>query len=359
MSGNATEAVVVTGAGPRRTVTTVAGLVAAGLVAPEAEAALAPVVGRYAVAVPPEWVAAMVAGDPDDPIGRQSLPDPTELQGRDDERPDPIGDAVHTPLPGLVHRYPDRVLLTPTLLCAVYCRFCFRRERVGPGVASGLNAEALAAALAYIAGRPEIREVILTGGDPLMLAPRRLAGILTTLDGMPQLEVIRLHTRVPVAAPERVDQALLAALACTTKPLFMAVHANHPREFTVAARAALRRLNQAGIPLLGQSVLLRGVNDDAGVLEALMRSFLANRIKPYYLHHLDPAPGTARFRVPLAEGQALVRGLRGRVSGLAQPDFVVDIPGGHGKSPVGPRYLADDGRTITDWRGRDHLMASD
>jgi len=348
----------VTASGNAGTLRGVAALVRAGLVAAERAEALEAVAARYAVAVPPALAALIDPAAAADPIGRQILPDEAELHLAAHERADPIGDAAHTPLPGIVHRYPDRVLLTPSFACAVYCRFCFRRERVGGAEALGaeiLGPAALAAALAYIRERPEIREVILTGGDPLMLAPRRLGEIVAALDAMPHLEVIRIHSRVPVAAPERVSRELLAALTTDTA-LFLAVHANHPREFSPAARTALRRLNAAGVALLGQSVLLAGVNDEAATLEALMRGFLANRVKPYYLHQLDAAPGTARFRVPLERGQALMRGLLGRLSGLGQPSYVLDIPDGYGKSPVGPGYLAADGREIADWRGGRHRL---
>ena len=331
----------------------IAALVRAGLVAADRAEALAKVAARYPLAVPPAFAALIDPGAADDPIARQILPDEAELTLAASERADPIGDAAHAPLPGIVHRYPDRVLLTPSFACAVYCRFCFRRERVGG--AEALGPEALAAALAYIGERPEIREVILTGGDPLMLAPRRLGEIVAALDAMPQLEVIRIHSRVPVVAPERLTSDLLAALTSETA-LFLAVHANHPREFSPAARAALRRLSAAGVALLGQSVLLAGVNDDEATLAALMRAFLANRVKPYYLHQLDAAPGTARFRVPIERGQALMRSLLGRVSGLALPAYVLDIPGGYGKSPVGPGYLSGDGGEITDWRGGRHRL---
>ena len=331
----------------------VAALARAGLVAAERVTALVAVAARYEVALPPALAALIDPADPADPIGRQFLPDEAELVTAADERADPIGDAAHAPLPGLVHRYPDRVLLTPTFGCAVYCRFCFRRERVGGGEA--LGPAALAAALAYIAARPAIREVILTGGDPLTLAPRRLAEIVGALDALPGVRVIRIHTRLPVAAPERLTAELLAALSCETA-LFIAIHANHPREFSPPARAALRRLSATGAALLGQSVLLAGVNDDPATLEALMRGFIENRVKPYYLHQLDAAPGTARFRVPVARGQALMRGLLGRVSGLAIPRYMLDIPNGYGKSPLGPGYLSDDGREILDWRGERHRL---
>ncbi len=233
-----------------------------------------------------------------------------------------------------MHRYPDRALLKPLLVCPVYCRFCFRREHVGPD--GGVLTEAeLDAALAWLRARPAIREVILTGGDPLMLSPRRLGAIVAALSAMPHVDIIRVHTRVPVADPARVTAALAAALA-TDRAMFVVIHANSAREFTDAARAALRRLLAEGIPLLGQSVLLRRVNDSPATLEALLRAMLRARVKPYYLHQLDAAPGTARFAVPIAEGRKLVAGLRGRVTGLAWPTYVLDLPGGGGKVPVGP-----------------------
>jgi lysine 2,3-aminomutase len=332
-----------------------ADLVRAGLVPAEAETALAAVAARYAIAVPPDLAALITPGDPADPIARQVLPDATELISGADEWADPIGDAAHAPVKGIVHRYPDRVLLIPTLVCAVYCRFCFRRERIGPGGDDGLRGAELETALAYIRDRPAIREVVITGGDPLTLAPHRLGGIIRALDAIAGVRVIRLHTRVPVAAPERIDPEMLAALSCD-KAVFVALHANHPREFTPAAVGAVRRLTGAGIAMVGQTVLLKGVNDDPATLEALMRAFVEARIKPYYLHHLDPAPGTARFRTSIAHGQALMRQLRGRVSGLCQPDYVLDITGGFGKSPIGPGYLSAEGDTVTDWRQQQHPL---
>ncbi|MEI6985957.1 MAG: lysine-2,3-aminomutase-like protein [Rhodospirillaceae bacterium] len=335
-----------------RTLRTIADLVGAGLVAPELEVLLSVVTERYAVAVPPVFAGLIDPTDPTDPIARQFIPDLAELRQAADEMADPIGDGVHAPVYGIVHRYPDRVLLTPTFACSVYCRFCFRRERVGLA-GNSLDASELELALSYIRSHPEIWEVILTGGDPLVLAPRRLALILAALDAMPQLGVLRIHTRVPLAAPELVDAALLVALR-VEKSLFVAVHANHPSEFTPAACAALRRLIDAGIPLLGQTVLLAGVNDDTAVLESLFRRFVENRIKPYYLHHLDPAPGTERFRVPIARGQELMRGLHGRVSGLCRPGYVLDIPGGFGKSSIAMPDISADGGTISDWQGGCH-----
>jgi lysine 2,3-aminomutase len=315
---------------PQRTLRTPADLVAAGLL-PEALApAAAEVAARYSIAVTPA-VAALIEA-PGDPIALQYIPDPSELLTAPHEIEDPTADAPFTPVPGIVHRYPDRALLKPLLACPVYCRFCFRREVVGPD--GGLLTEAeLDAALSWLAATPAIREVILTGGDPLMLSPRRLGWLIERLSAIPHIEILRIHTRVPVADPARVTPALVAALE-TAKAFFLCVHANHAREFSADAGAALARLWRAGVPLLGQSVLLRGVNDSAEALEALFRAMLRHRVKPYYLHQLDPAPGTARFRVEEAEGLRLIAGLRGRLSGLGQPLYVRETPGGGGKVPV-------------------------
>jgi lysine 2,3-aminomutase len=330
-------------------------LAGAGLL-PGGGAGLEPVLARYAVSITPDMAELIDRHDPRDPIARQFVPRAEEAEAAPGERPDPIGDDAHAVMPGLVHRYPDRVLLKPLHVCPVYCRFCFRREVVGPDGLGALTDAQLDAALAYVAGRPEIWEVVLTGGDPFVLSPRRLGGIAGRLAEIGHVRVLRVHTRVPVVQPDRVAPGLVAALRRFGRAVFVALHANHPREFTPAARAACARLVDAGIPMVSQSVLLRGVNDDAGTLEALMRTFVENRIKPYYLHHGDLAPGTAHLRTSLGEGQALMRGLRGRLSGLAQPAYVLDIPGGHGKVPVGPGYLreADDGAHVTDPAGREH-----
>jgi lysine 2,3-aminomutase len=328
-------------------------LVEAQLIKPERLAALKSVASRYAVAITPAVVDLIDGADPRDPIALQFVPDERELETHAEESADPIGDAAHSPVPGLVHRYPDRVLLKVVNACAVYCRFCFRREMVGPG-RGALTGKALAAALDYIARAPKIWEVILTGGDPLVLPPRRLKDLMTRLAAIDHVKVIRLHTRIPVVAPERVTPALLRALR-TGKATYIVLHANHPRELTEEARAACARVVDAGIPMLSQSVLLRGVNDDVETLGALMRALVECRIKPYYLHHADLAPGTAHLRTSIVEGQVLMRALRGRYSGLCQPQYVLDIPGGHGKSPIGPTYLSADGSQITDFKGARHV----
>jgi lysine 2,3-aminomutase len=307
-------------------------LLRAGLVAEGSLPALEEVAARYATAITPTMAALITPGDPADPIGLQYLPDPAELTIAPHELEDPTADAPFTPVKGVVHRYPDRALLKPLLACPVYCRFCFRREKVGPD--GGVLTEAeLQEALAWFEGNTAIREVILTGGDPLMLSARRLGEILGRLAGMAHIETLRIHTRVPVADPARVTGALVAAMR-QTKPVFIAVHANHAREFTPDAAGALARLAEAGVPLLGQTVLLRGVNDEASALEALLRAMIRNRIKPYYLHSLDPAPGTARFQVPEDDGLALMAALRGRLPGHALPFFVRETPMGGGKKPV-------------------------
>ncbi|MEX6507762.1 lysine-2,3-aminomutase-like protein [Jiella sp. M17.18] len=337
-----------------RTLRSPADLAAAGLIAPARRPALERVAARYAVAITPEM--AGLIEDADDPMGRQFVPREDELQTLPEERVDPIGDGAHAPLPGIVHRYRDRVLLKPLHVCPVYCRFCFRREVVGPDGDGSLTEAELDAALAYIADHPEIWEVVVTGGDPFLLSPRRLAAIAERLRAIAHVKVLRLHTRVPVVDPEKVGDALVAALKEFGGAVFVALHANHPREFTDAARAAIARLVDAGVPMISQSVLLAGVNDDAETLSALMRAFVENRVKPYYLHQGDLAPGTAHLRTTIPGGQALMRSLRGRVSGLCQPTYVLDIPGGYGKVPIGPTYLdsSGEGCTVTGPDGRRH-----
>lgn len=341
---------------PPATLRRIGDLIAAGIVPATNAAAMEAVAERYAVAITPTMAHLIDPADAADPIARQFLPDPRELRQMAAENADPIGDNSHMPVKGLVHRYPDRVLLKPSHACPVYCRFCFRREMVGPG-GDGMSAAELEAAYGYIAARPAIWEVILTGGDPLILAPRRLAAIIEALAAIPHVAVIRLHTRVPAVEPSRVDAALLRALRCE-KAVFVALHANHPRELTAEAAAACRRIVESGIPMLSQTVLLKGVNDDIETLEALFRRLVALRIKPYYLHQADLAPGTAHFRTTVAAGRALMRALRGRLSGLCQPHYVLDLPGGHGKVPIGPDYLQSAAAAgcwdVTDYRDKPH-----
>lgn len=315
---------------------------------------------RYAVGITPLMQELIDAGSCDGPIARQFMPDTRELETDDGELDDPIGDRPHSPVPGIVHRYPDRVLLTPTRICPVYCRFCFRREVVGPGNDALLTEEQLQIALAYIREHDGIWEVILSGGDPLILSPRRLQAILGQLRTIEHVRVVRIHTRVPLVAPERIDDEMLAVLRGAA-PLFVVLHANHVAEFTAVGEDACARLVDNGIPMLGQTVLLRDVNDDADTLEALLRRMVENRIKPYYLHHADRANGTRHFRTTIDSGRSLVRSLRGRLSGICQPGYVLDIPGGHGKSPIGPDYVRQgrDGKiAVMDYQGNWHEYES-
>ncbi len=344
---------------PARTLRHPTELADAGLVPPERLGELHRVAAQYAVAISPAIAELIEPSDPHDPIARQFVPDPAELRVAAEERSDPIGDDAMSPVAGIVHRYPDRVLLKLVHVCPVYCRFCFRREVVGPRGRPALSPAELAGALAYIGSRPDIWEVILTGGDPLVLSARRLRGVVRDLASIDHVKIIRVHTRVPVATPGRVTRDVVRALRAPGKASYVVLHVNHPRELTPAARAACARFIDAGIPMLSQSVLLRGVNDDAATLGALMRALVENRIKPYYLHQGDLAPGTAHLRAGIAEGQDLMRALRGRYSGLCQPAYMLDIPGGAGKVPIGPNYISAPDRNnsayeVVDPTGRRH-----
>ena len=345
---------------PVRALRSAADLVDAALIQPDAASDAARVAARYAVAVTPEIAALIDATDPDDPIARQFLPSADELTTHPAELADPIGDLEKSPVKGIVHRYADRVLLKVVGVCPVYCRFCFRREMVGPDAGTNLTDAEIAAALDYVRATPAVWEVILTGGDPFVLSPRRVESLTRAIAAIPHVAVIRWHTRMPVASPGKVTDGLVAALTSGGKAVVVALHTNHPRELTSAARGAISRLTGAGIPVLSQSVLLRGVNDDADTLEALMRALVSARVKPYYLHHGDLAPGTAHFRVPLATGQALMTELRRRLSGIAVPTYVLDIPGAYGKVPVTPAHVAPAGEgrfRITDATGNVHDYA--
>jgi lysine 2,3-aminomutase len=334
-------------------------IVESGLAQPERLAELEAVAERYAIGLTPALGALIEPNDPADPIARQFVPDRRELVRDPAERDDPIGDDAMSPVKGLVHRYPDRVLIKLVAVCAVYCRFCFRRERVGPGSGS-LSAAEFAAAVDYVRAHPGIWEIILTGGDPLTLSPRRLAETTQGLAAIPHVKVLRWHTRLPVAAPERVTKAMARALMAEGKTTVIAVHANHPRELTASGRAACRRLAAEGAMLVSQSVLLKGVNDEPETLIELMRAFVEAGVKPYYLHHGDLAPGTTHWRVPIAKGQELMRVLRARLSGLATPTYMLDIPGGHGKAPVGPQWIRSGegvAHVVTDPQGTEHVYA--
>ncbi|MFV0410059.1 MAG: lysine-2,3-aminomutase-like protein [Paracoccus sp. (in: a-proteobacteria)] len=290
-------------------------------------------------------------------IAAQFVPDRRELTIRPEEMADPIGDQVHSPVPGLTHRYPDRAILHITQTCDVYCRFCFRREAVGS--AGVLPPDRLEVALAHIAATPALREIILTGGDPMTLAPRRLGEVLDRLDAIPHLEIIRLHSRVPVVAPDRIAR-LAPVLRGRRVAVYTVIHTNHPDELTAPARTAIRALADAGVALLSQSVLLRGVNDDADTLARLFRGLTALRVTPYYLHHCDLARGTSHFRTRIEDGLAIMVALRGHLSGVALPRYVLDLPGGFGKVALDSDAVRRSGPgrwQIRDWQGQLHDYA--
>jgi lysine 2,3-aminomutase len=343
-----------------KTLRSPADLVSSRLAAPDRAGALEMVAERYAISITPEMAALIDPADPNDPIGLQFLPDLRELDALPQERLDPIGDQTHAPVEGVVHRYPDRALLKLLHVCPVYCRFCFRRETVGPGGASSLSPEAFSGALDYVRAHPEIWEIILTGGDPLAMSPRRLKEVMLALSGIAHVKIVRLHTRVPAVDPSRINAEMTDALKAFGRSVYVALHANHARELTPAARAACARIVDAGMPMVSQSVLLAGVNDDPDTLADLMRAFVECRIKPYYLHHPDLAPGTSHLRVDIARGREIVAALRGRISGLCQPDYVLDIPGGYGKAPLSEsaaQALSDQSWRVTDYNGGVHNYA--
>jgi len=337
------------------TITSLAGLAAAGFVGTDEAERLEAVAERFAIGVTAEMAGLIEQGLTG--IARQFLPDARELAIHPSERTDPIGDDAHSPVAGVVHRHPDRVLLKLLKVCPVYCRFCFRREMIGPGEEAVLSPGAVAGALGYIGAHPGIWEVILTGGDPLMLSPRRIGQVVAQLAAIPHVKVLRWHTRVPSVAPGRVTSEMVEALTGTTQAVYLALHANHPDELSEDCRAACRRLSAAGVRLVSQSVLLKGVNDDLGVLADLMRRFVEFGITPYYLHHGDLAPGTSHFRVPISRGLELAHGLRRSLSGLCQPTYVLDLPGGYAKVPLTSadvRIVAPGVFEIDDGNGRIH-----
>lgn len=287
---------------------------------------------------------------PDDPIGRQCIPHPAEL-GATGLTPDPLAEERTSPVPAVVHRYPDRALFLVTTRCAMYCRFCTRKRRVGreEPVTDDMRREGLD----YIARTSEIRDVIVSGGDPLLLPDEALEDVLRGLRAIPHVEMIRIGTRVPCTLPHRVTGRLVRMLR-KYHPLYVNTHFEHPREITPQAAKALVRLADAGIPLGNQSVMLRGVNDDPVVFVELNRRLLACRVRPYYVYQADLVEGTEHFRTSVEAGLSVIQGLRGHTSGLAVPQFVIDAPGGGGKIPLLPDYVvqrSDRGLVLRNYRG--------
>ena len=294
-------------------------------------APLATVAARYPVRIS-RYYASLIETI-NDPIWRQCVPSPQELDDTD-QLADPLDEERLSPVPGLIHRYPDRAVLLVSNHCATYCRFCMRKRQVG----CSAGKFELGAALAYIADTPQLRDIVLSGGDPLMLPDEALHDLLGALRRIPLVEVIRIGSRMPVTEPARITPQLCRLLAAH-HPLYLNTHFNHPRELSPQARAACSMLADAGIQLGNQTVLLRGINDDYTVLQELFTGLLRLRVRPYYLHQMDLVQGTAHFRTPLERGRELIGALRGRVSGLAIPHFVVDLPGGRGKVPLLPENL--------------------
>ncbi len=337
---------------------TVSDLVDERLVPEGQRGTLEAVAQRYAIAVPPHLrQQILLEATPNGPLARQFVPDARELQARPDEVADPIGDNAHSPVKGIVHRYRNRVLLKIVRVCPVYCRFCFRREMLGPSGETMLTETEVVNALAYVARHPEIEEVIITGGDPLVLSPRRIENLTQALSNIGHVTKLRWHSRVPIAAPERVTRDLVSAISATDRQVRVAIHTNHAHELTRDARRACQQLKDAGFELLSQSVLLRGVNDDVDIITGLFEAFKDLSIRPYYLHQLDLAPGTHHFRVSIQEGQALLNVVRQRAPNLPQPDYILDIPGGFGKVPLADSHvrLVDRDQDGDIYRVRDPL----
>jgi len=303
---------------------------------PEEEEALS-IPSRFRVDITPYFASLMDPDDPNCPIRRQVVPTLKELFIAPEEMGDPLAEDAHSPVPGLVHRYPDRVLMLVTTQCASYCRYCTRSRIVGNPRAQFSIAD-YERQLAYIASNFQIRDVLISGGDPLILPQHILEMLLKRLREIPHVEVIRIGTRVPVFLPQRINEELVGMLRCY-HPLWMNIHFNHPKEITPEVERALALLADAGIPLGSQSVLLAGINDCPNVILALVRKLVKNRVRPYYLYQCDLVPGTSHFRTPVAKGIEIMEALRGHTSGFAIPSYVIDMPGGGGKVPISPNYL--------------------
>jgi len=329
-------------------------LKASGIVSPLKSDSLKEVANRFSVSITPTIVNSIKSSS-SGAVFSQYVPSIDELSVKEDELRDPIGDDPYTPIKGITHRYPDRVLFKPIHTCAVYCRFCFRRDKVGRAD-QALNSEETKAALEYIRKCKGVWEVILSGGDPLVMSPNKLAEIFSELEKISHVKVIRIHTRVPLVAPEKINKQLLQSLK-TDKALFVVIHCNSHEEINNDVSDSLKRISDSGVPLLSQSVLLRNVNADPVLLEKLFRTLIENRVKPYYLHHADKAEGTSHFRTSIQDGRECMEKLRGNVSGICLPQYVLDIPGGKGKVPIGPVYLNDyeEGYQVKDWQGCEHI----
>ncbi len=302
------------------------------------------------ISITPYYLSLCDPHDPTCPVRMQCVPRAAESTVARGDMEDPLGEVAHEVAPGLVQRYPDRVLLLATDRCAVYCRFCTRSRMVGDG-GGAISNDKLALAISYLRAHPEITDVIISGGDPLAMATDRLVRLVATVREVQSVQTIRLATRVPVTLPMRITQELLRALR-PYHPLWVMTHFNHPKELTRAAALACTRLADAGFPVMNQTVLLRGINDDPDTLSALFRALVRVRVRPYYLLQMDPVVGTSHLRTPLARGVEIMEALQGRLTGIALPKLICDTPGGLGKVPVGPGYVVarDDAAGVTTLR---------
>jgi len=299
------------------------------------------VVEKYPMRITPYYLG--LIHEPGDPIWRQCVPDLHELD-EDGLHSDPLDEENLSPTPAVIHRYPDRVVFLATTRCAVYCRFCLRKRKVGCATAE-VGEQTLDAGISYIEKTPAIRDVILSGGDPLLLPDDQLEWLLTRLRRIHHVEIIRIGTRVPVTLPERISPKLCRMLK-TFHPLYINTHFNHPLEVTAESSAACSLLSDAGIPLGNQTVLLRGVNDDPQTMKRLMQKLLTIRVRPYYIHQLDLVKGAGHFRAEVKQGLEIMAGLRGYTSGMANPYYVIDAPGGKGKIPLLPDVARFQGNSL-------------
>jgi lysine 2,3-aminomutase len=302
---------------------------------------LKPVVERYPMRITHYYLS--LIQKPGDPIWLQCVPDPRELED-DNLFVDPLNEDGLTPVPGLIHRYPDRVVLLVSSACPTLCRFCMRKSRINPQRILN-SGNSIDAGLKYIEGNSAIRDVILSGGDPLLLSDEYLDDMLSRLNKIPHLEMIRINTRTPVTLPGRITLRLCRMLK-HYHPLYINAHFNHPSEITPQSAEACAKLADAGIPLGNQTVLLKGVNDDPEVMKKLMQKLLTIRVRPYYIHQTDLVKGTGHFRTPIDQGLKIMAGLRGHTSGIATPYFVIDLPGGKGKVPILPDDVKRQGQTF-------------
>jgi lysine 2,3-aminomutase len=312
---------------------------------------------KLPIRITPYYASLIDPEDPHQPIRRTMIPVYDELVLAPEEMADPLGEETQSPVPQLVHRYPDRVLFLTTGMCAAYCRYCTRSHMVSKKEKVHATLAAWDTALDYIRMHPEIRDVLLSGGDPLTLSDARLEYLLSRLRAIPHVEIIRIGTKVPVVLPQRITSSLVGMLK-KFHPLFMSIHFTHPEEVTPEVVSACNMLADAGIPLGSQTVLMKGINDQVDIMKNLYHLLLKMRVRPYYLYQCDPIPGSAHFRTPVEKGLEIIRGLRGFTSGYAIPHLVIDAPGGGGKIPILPNYIDErneDGYVLSNYLGKSYL----